>query len=71
MKAQETRSKLRIEGRWQQNRSHLGKISFLKFADNYEHFRYAGFRYPKNSGGGQGFVIGAWGQVRVSGGGGR
>jgi hypothetical protein len=47
MEAQETRSKLHIEGRWQQNKSHLVKISFLKFADNYAGLRYGGSRYRK------------------------
>jgi len=57
MKAQETRSKLRIEGRWQQNKTHLGKISFLKFADNYASLRYGQDRYPKNTVGDSWFGI--------------
>jgi hypothetical protein len=34
MKAQETGSRLRIEGKWPRNKSNLGKISLPKFADN-------------------------------------
>jgi hypothetical protein len=29
------------------NKTHLGKISFLKFADNYASLRYGQDRYPK------------------------
>jgi hypothetical protein len=57
MKAQEARSKLRIEGSRQQNKTHSGKISFLKFADNYARLRYRQDKDPKNTVGDSWFGI--------------
>ena len=57
MKVQISRSKLRIEGRWQQNKTHLGKISLLKFADNYASLRYGQDKHPKNTVGDSRFGI--------------